>query len=88
MYSFVITSTAANNSHLHIIFYFVYLHIILLLTPATADCQLSYNYVLQIRSEKGETLLVKSSRTVIREETKFKVDIHVAEYRSVHSNLS
>lgn len=31
---------------------------------------------------------MKSSRTVVREETKFKVDIHVGEYRSVHSNLS
>lgn len=31
VYSFVITSTACNNSHLHIIFYFLYLHIILLI---------------------------------------------------------
>lgn len=87
MYSFAITSTACNNSHLHVIFCFLYLHIILLI-PATADCQLSYNFVLQIRSEKGETLLVKSSRTAVREETKFKVDTHVGEYRSVHSDLS
>lgn len=30
---------------------------------------------------------MKSSRTAVREETKFKVDTHVGEYRSVHSDV-